>query len=127
MTEFLGSIPIRETGYRPPGTAHVVRGGALEPSDLVKSAETCLTLYQVLGLTIWVAEVPRLEDLVAQTGTLISCYGQIGVCSLAVLGDYVVAPTGQAPHYTLVLPSTSEDDLERFRSCFLIMPNPLVS
>jgi hypothetical protein len=97
-------------------------------SDLRRSAKTCLRDKEVLGLTVWVAEVPRLEDLVQQTGTFVSQYASIGVCSLAVLlENYEVVPTGAAPHYTVVIPSTTTEVLGQFRDCFLVMPNPLVT
>jgi hypothetical protein len=96
-------------------------------SDLRKQAASCLTQHGILGVSAWIAEVPRLEDLVAQTGILVPKFNNLAICSLAVLDGYEVLPTGKAPHHTIVLPGTSDEELDKLRGCFLIIPNPLVN
>jgi hypothetical protein len=91
-------MQIRETGYTPPRTAHVVRGGRMQESDLRKTATNCLTKHGILGITIWIAEVPSVEELVSQAGHFVKIYSRLSVCSLAVLEDYRILPTAQAPH-----------------------------
>jgi hypothetical protein len=76
---------------------------------------------------MWIAEVPRIEDLIAQAGTFISRYPRLAVCSKAVLDGYEILPTGRSPHYTVVLPSVEPEELEKLRDCFLIIPNPQVN
>ncbi len=94
--------------------------------DLFRSAENCEAEYGVLGLTIYVAETPRIDDLVDQAGIFVQRYRTLNVCSLAVLiEDYEVVPTKQSPHYTVVLPSATSDELEKVRRCFLAIDNPL--
>ncbi|MGA8724130.1 MAG: hypothetical protein WB565_03760 [Acidimicrobiales bacterium] len=99
----------------------------MRSTDLLRSARKCEAEYGVPGLTIYIAEVPDIVDLIDQAGRFVQQYSVVQICSLAVLEDYEVVPTGKAPHYTLVLPSTSEDQFDRLRQCFLAIPNPLVS
>lgn len=94
-------------------------------SDLRRSAEACEARFGVLGLSLWVAAVPKLDDLVAQTTPHIQKYGHLAICSLAVLDGYNAIATGRAPHYTLVLPDTEDATLDEFRECFRIISNPL--
>jgi hypothetical protein len=110
----------------PPRTAHVVRGGIMQPSDLRRAATLCLRLHEVLGLTVWVADIAELEDQITRVGAPLQ-HRNLAVCSLAALDESEIHPTGRAPHFTLVLPSVDRSVPERLRSCFLLIPNPLVS
>ncbi len=94
-----GVPPRIRTGYTPPNTAHVVRGGLLFDSDLRKTADACMAKTGVYGISLWIAPVPKLEDLVAQTTPYIQRYSHLAICSLAVLGEFETLPTGRAPHY----------------------------
>jgi hypothetical protein len=96
-------------------------------SDLRRSAEVCLTRYGVLGLSVSVADIRRLEELIPRARQAVQRYPNLSVCSLAVIEDatYPVVPTFEAPHYTVILPSVDSSDLDTLRQCFLTIPNPL--
>ena len=48
----------------------------------------CLRLHKVLGLTVWIADVAKLEDLITRVGAPLQ-HRNLAVCSLAALASWV--------------------------------------
>jgi hypothetical protein len=120
------SPPQRE-GYELPSDAFVVRGGEMLDQDLKHAAVNCLMMYEILGISVVVADVPEVEDLVRQARPAMKIYSTIHVCRVRDLDQrlYRLLPTFNAPHYTLVLPSIDDEVLVRLRNRFSRMDNPL--
>ncbi len=120
-----GSLRLRG-GYVPPEPAHVLRGGTLLSSDLDKTARACERVFGVLGVSVFVAEVREIEDLIAQARPIVREMPALSVCSFAALVGFHVVPSGKAPHYTVLLPDLTEPTFELLREPFLVVPNPLL-
>jgi hypothetical protein len=118
-----GTLPLR-TGYTPPYSAHVLRGGMLLSSDLEKQARVCLKVHGTLGVSVFIGEVQSVEDLIAQAAPTVAKMPRLSVCSFAVLRKWHVVATFNAPHYTILLPDLGEGTFEALRDCFLAIPNP---
>ena len=54
------------TGYVLPDTAWVVRGSDLRKRDIRRTATLCLKQHDVLGISVFAADVPEAADVVQE-------------------------------------------------------------
>jgi hypothetical protein len=119
-------VLVRRIGYELPRTALVVRGSDLRKKDIRKTATACLTMHQVLGMSVFAADVPSVEDVIYLAAPLRS-FSTLSVCRLGDLEGFEVLPTAKAPHMTVVLPSLEDGHLDDLRNRFAQVKNPLVN
>jgi hypothetical protein len=117
--------PIR-SGYKPPPRALVVRGGVIAPNDLEKDARACLRQWGFQAVSVAVADVLDLVDLMSQVNRFVARMPTVSVSTVERLAGYELVATFRAPHFSLVVPSLDDKALRDLCLLFDIVKNPLV-
>lgn len=113
----------------PTDDAVVIRGGVLEtrPDDHIRErareAEANVGLLAQSVLVVERADVSH----VCLHDRRVARYTQVNLTTVGRIrrAGFPIEPTGDAPHYSIVLPDLDSGTIERFRGCFSpSQPNP---
>jgi hypothetical protein len=109
-----------------PDEAIAARGGLLQFPDLRQSAERCRERYGYYGLSVFADVGVTLDELLVAANIR---HGHIARTTAALLRQarFEVCRTGRAPHATVILGATvDEDTIRRFVDAFSPPePNPI--
>jgi hypothetical protein len=104
----------------------VVRAGVMDRQSLERAARQCFDGYGVLAVSVE-AVIGKTVDQACRTSPRLSQYRQVRLSSIGRLiqGPFVLLPTFEAPHFSLILPDLSDLTVPRLVRCFDDpIPNP---
>jgi len=103
-------LPFRDEPPLSP-TDYVIRGGAFEKEPTIRSFDRCLKVHGVAAVSAAASAGAQPNEIIAMSRILrrIEHHSWSTVEKLQNAGFDLVA-TGDAPHYTLLLPSDDLDD-----------------
>ncbi len=118
-------LPIRRE--QPPDDAVVVvRAGVMDRQSLERAARQCFDGWGVLAISVE-AVIGTTVDQACRTSPRLSQYRQVRLSSIGRLiqGPFVLLPTFEPPHFSVILPDLSDLTVPRLIRCFDDpIPNP---
>lgn len=111
-------LPLRDE--EPPSDATVIiRAGVLEPGSIVRALSRSFDRYDVLGISVEGALHASVLET-CQRSPRLAPYRRIRLTTVARIrtNGFVLLPTFDVPHFTLVVPDTSERTIARLNRTF---------